>query len=95
MDRCKRMAGNKAMSDTERHLLGVVVKPEDWQAVVTKGVTTRIKCTDGLPLGAKPKYSYIEVKQDFVVLVYEHESFPAVKLGATIPLFVPKFEAAR
>jgi hypothetical protein len=79
----------------DRHLLGVVVKPDDFQAFVTKGMITHIKCTDGLPLGAKPKYSYIEVKQDFVVLVYEHPDFPVVKLGATIPLMTPRFEAAR
>lgn len=81
--------------NTAQCLRGIVIKPEDLQVFVTKGVATHIRCVEGLPLGAKPRYSYIEVKQDFVVLVYEHETFPEVKLGASIPLFTPKFEAMR
>ena len=83
------------MTDTQRRLKGVVVTPEAFQRFCTRGVTSHVKCVEGLPLGAKPRYSYMDVKVDYVVLVFEHESFEEVPLGATIPLMDCRFEAVR
>jgi len=80
---------------SERSLRGVVVSPDMFQTFITRGAMSHVKCVEGLPLGAKARYSYMDVKYDYVVLVYEHESFDEVKLGDTIPLMTAKFEVIR
>ena len=73
-------------------LKAVPVSLKFWQQAITHGAVTCAKCIDGLPEGAQLVYSYFDGERQTAMLVFEHDDFDDLAIGAVIPPFIPTFE---
>lgn len=64
-----------------------------WEMVVIEGSVIRTKCVEGLPEGAMLVNSYYDGERQTVNLVYCHESFEDLPIGAILPKILPIFES--
>ena len=55
--------------------------------IMQKGYRTNseIECTDGLPEGSEYIYSYVDSHTQALYMVFRHDSFDEVEVGAIIP----------
>jgi len=71
-------------------LAAVAVSSELWQIICTVGWSaglngTGIKCVEGLPEGAELVNSYYDWHRQTAMLVFRHESFTDLPIGAQYP----------
>ena len=76
-------------------LMSVSISRELLQLWMTEGWTvggeTLIRCTRGLPEGARVAWQTVPAQP--VELVFEHESFPLIRYGERIPAMICEFSA--
>lgn len=74
-----------------RRLIGIPISIELFEKLLWEGQEIKVRCTKGLPEGAKMTNSYYDGQRQTAVLIYEHESFEPVLGGAMIPLVIAEF----
>lgn len=57
---------------------------EGWK--IPSDDTASVKCLQGVPSDAKYIRSFYDPEHDFLILVFEHSSFPEVDEGGQFPL---------
>jgi hypothetical protein len=55
------------------------------QEIVTIGWNSNAECIEGVPVGARLVRTYTDEQRGVAGLVFEHESFAEIRLGAEIP----------
>lgn len=75
-----------------KNLVDVPFSDQLFHNLLTEGQVTFVRCTEGLPKGAKFFGFWQDRHTDVVHLIYEHSSFLEVAINESVPVRELRFE---